>query len=234
MNKDQRDGGARPPDDHDRLWPLLPWYVNGTLGAADVARLEGHLAGCALCRGEVALLTAMEDEVRGLSVLEESMERNLDALHARLDGAAARPPGGSHAAPNGGDGAGGRWVRAWRTTPSLMRAVLGVETAAVTATILALVWTLGAGEPTGERFRLSSEPLPQVAETGWRVRFADDARAGALNRLLAELALTVVHGPTATGVYTLAPAAAGGGDDAARIDARLRASPAIAVAVRLP
>lgn len=232
MSAHPQDTGARARDEHDRLWPLLPWYVNGTLSAADVARLEHHLSHCALCRGEIALLTAMEDEVRGLSVLEESMERNLDALHARLDGTTA-VPGGGGAAGDGTQGHGRRWVRAWRSTPGLMRAVLGVETAAMTATVVALVWTLAASEPASERFRLSSEPLPPVEQTGWRVRFAEDARAGAVNALLGELALTVVHGPTTTGVYTLVPAAAGGGDGA-RIDARLRASPAIAVAVRLP
>ncbi len=37
----------------------LPEYVHGTLGAAERARVEAHLAGCAACRGEAALLRSM-------------------------------------------------------------------------------------------------------------------------------------------------------------------------------
>jgi anti-sigma factor RsiW len=34
----------------------LPEYVHGTLGAAERAQIEAHLAGCTACRDEVALL----------------------------------------------------------------------------------------------------------------------------------------------------------------------------------
>ena len=37
----------------------LPEYVHGTLGAAERARVEVHLAGCTVCHDEVALLRVM-------------------------------------------------------------------------------------------------------------------------------------------------------------------------------
>lgn len=33
---------------------ILPWYLNGTLEALELAELEEHLAGCAACRAELA------------------------------------------------------------------------------------------------------------------------------------------------------------------------------------
>lgn len=38
---------------HDELERLLPWYVNGTLGEAEMDRLNRHLAGCDRCAGRI-------------------------------------------------------------------------------------------------------------------------------------------------------------------------------------
>lgn len=40
---------------------LLPEYAHGVLGADDAARVAGHLAGCATCRAELALLGRVSD-----------------------------------------------------------------------------------------------------------------------------------------------------------------------------
>jgi len=46
---------AQHPED------LLPWYVNGSLSAAEQQRVEAHLQECGTCRAEVELLRAMRD-----------------------------------------------------------------------------------------------------------------------------------------------------------------------------
>ena len=40
--------------DCTRAAELIPWYLNGTLEAAERADLEKHLASCAACRAERA------------------------------------------------------------------------------------------------------------------------------------------------------------------------------------
>ncbi len=40
---------------------LLPEYAHGVLGADDAARVAGHLAGCATCRAELALLGRVKE-----------------------------------------------------------------------------------------------------------------------------------------------------------------------------
>ena len=45
---------------HAELTMLLPWYVNGTLGAADRERVLEHLSSCADCRAEVSLCMDMQ------------------------------------------------------------------------------------------------------------------------------------------------------------------------------
>jgi Putative zinc-finger len=39
---------------HDHLWELLPWYVNGTLDEAERAAVAHHIAVCSECKDEVA------------------------------------------------------------------------------------------------------------------------------------------------------------------------------------
>ncbi|HZN03682.1 MAG TPA: zf-HC2 domain-containing protein [Candidatus Polarisedimenticolia bacterium] len=41
--------------DRDAIAPLIPWYAAGTLGAAESAEVEAHLASCDDCRGLLAL-----------------------------------------------------------------------------------------------------------------------------------------------------------------------------------
>ncbi len=49
---------------HAELTMLLPWYVNGTLGAADRERVLEHLSSCADCREEVSLCMDMQASVQ--------------------------------------------------------------------------------------------------------------------------------------------------------------------------
>ena len=49
---------------HAELTMLLPWYVNGTLGAADRERVLEHLSTCADCSEEVSLCMDMQASVQ--------------------------------------------------------------------------------------------------------------------------------------------------------------------------
>ncbi|MCZ6649311.1 MAG: zf-HC2 domain-containing protein [Acidobacteria bacterium] len=48
----------------DSIHELLPWYVNGTLEAAETASFKEHLAGCHACRDELAVLEQMQAELK--------------------------------------------------------------------------------------------------------------------------------------------------------------------------
>src|SRR4029079_11318408 len=50
MMNERQDHGERV---HQRIWELLPWYVNGTLSDQDRERVEAHTADCRRCRDEV-------------------------------------------------------------------------------------------------------------------------------------------------------------------------------------
>jgi len=49
---------------HAEITMLLPWYVNGTLGAADRDRVLEHLSSCTKCREDVSLCMDMQASVQ--------------------------------------------------------------------------------------------------------------------------------------------------------------------------
>lgn len=49
--------------DHVLADPLLPWFVNGTLGPDEHKLVERHAAGCDECRGNIALLARVRNVV---------------------------------------------------------------------------------------------------------------------------------------------------------------------------
>lgn len=61
---------------------LLPWYVNGTLDAAERRDVERHLESCAQCRGELPLLAGMRDV---LAAPVNSSASGFDDLLARIN-----------------------------------------------------------------------------------------------------------------------------------------------------
>ena len=44
---------SHPNQWHQEVWELLPWYVNRTLDAQELAQVEQHLARCPACQEEV-------------------------------------------------------------------------------------------------------------------------------------------------------------------------------------
>lgn len=64
---------------------LLQLYVDGRLAPAQLARVEHHLAGCAPCRAELALLECIRDSSRECELIAEPADltqRVLDRVAA--------------------------------------------------------------------------------------------------------------------------------------------------------
>ena len=71
-------------DSHKQVQGVLPWYVNGTLDAEEVAAVEAHLSDCAECRAELESERALGQQIASLP------EHGWATLHSRLESAPAR------------------------------------------------------------------------------------------------------------------------------------------------
>lgn len=247
---------SQPRLSHQACWELLPWHANGTLAPDEAARVDDHLAVCAICREEVRACRELalglaaspettaegsnpaepEDPSEADSESDPEVEAGLERVMARIAAAesAARPTRRPRT---------GRWRSLVAATPRPMRRLVAAQAAALVFLLSGAVLLAGAalrdgtggaaGEPRAGLFRTLADPAPPSAAAGEgrvRVVFAETAAAGDVRDLLIAAGARVVDGPTPFGVYTVEPVTATGELDAARLLARLRTDPAVAFA----
>lgn len=164
---------------HEQTQDLLPWYVNGTLDAEEVALVEAHLPQCAECRAELERERFLAAQVAGLPI---DAEHGWTALEGKLDAAPAAAP-----------------VSFLRRRIALGWAIGGQLAAA------ALVLAIYAAQPTASDWQIyhalgtapASEPGNLV------VLFNPEASEKDIRAALLRLDARLVDGPTAGGAYVL-------------------------------
>lgn len=165
----------------DATWEMIPWYVNGSLPADQVAAFEAEANSCPACQAELARLRALSDEVMEKELLEGAQARSWAKIKAQIaEEEAARKP-----APQG-------WFA------GLNRGALGLGGAALAA-CLVLVFQLVAPPDDGFVTLTSSD-----AGTVMMVQPAQGLERDLLQAVLAELGLSIASGPTEAGLYAIA------------------------------
>ncbi len=177
---------------HQRIWELLPWYANGTLGDTERRTVEEHAAQCERCREEVQACRQLGEAVR-LTAAEAPTPHpaRLSRLMSRLDEA----EGSSRRA---------RLAGLLTATPKPVRWVLAGQLAALLLLATALVWT-PAPPPPAEFTTLSdSVAVATPAETQRvRVVFAEGATERQIRDVLLPIGGQLASGPSPLGVYTV-------------------------------
>ena len=179
---------------HRDAWDLIPWLINGRLDAGQRAGVERHLDECAECRSELQVQCELMQAMNARPLVEAMPRASLRRLWDRID-AESLPAQTAAAAPVPARARRLRWLAA---------AAAGIVLA------LGLALTLGGpwrGSPQAE-YRTVSDPGAAPAAGSIRAVFAGDLTVAELQALLQEAGLRARSGPTASGVYTLAPAPA--------------------------
>ena len=213
--------------EHQDVWELLPWHVNGTLDDAEAAKVDRHLERCLTCRSELARQRDLARHIRDSDATDGVLEASLARMHARI---AENEHGSRHAAP--ARRLVDRWLsaalRPFRESPRLVRGFVAVQAIAIVVMVTALSLTTPALSPRGGPDGAPYGTLAQesgLPEGGalLRVVFSPTAEERAMRGLLAAGGLRIVDGPSPTGVYTLS-VPVGAGDTVGTELARLRSS----------
>jgi hypothetical protein len=196
---------------HQQAWDLIPWLVNDTLESAEREELEQHLADCPHCRGELQAQRALLQAIIAGPRVEAMPRASLQKLWARIDARTA--PSASRQPP----GPRRRAASSWR-----IAAAAGVMLLLVASLLFLL---LPAQQQQTDEFRTVTDSVAGPAGEGIRAVFAGEMPLQELQSLLERTGLTVVAGPTASGVFTLGPATPA--HDAHAALPALRAHPAV-------
>lgn len=222
------ENGARRTG-HEKVWDLLPWYVNGTLVDGERGTVEEHLAACAICREEVRYWHGFSELVREDGELTVSSREGLARLRRQR-----APAGGRVRARRRGR------LAPLRDTPAPVRWLVAAQLGAILLLAGLLAVSLTPPEAAGPgadgsappaAFRTLSDPAPGVPADSahLRVVFSDQAREREMRGALITVGGRIVAGPSPTGVYTVAVEP---GDDGEQALATLRSFPQVLLAER--
>ena len=216
---------------HQKVWEILPWYVNGTLAGHEHELVARHILTCRSCADEVARCQSIAAAVRSSEAAAPTPSpEHLARLMERIDHA------GASAAP-------GRWrmrVREWlekirlafQETPSLFRWALAAQTAAIVLLTAATLWQASVAPSLLYRTLSDTGSGPELGRVTLQVVFAEDITEREIRTLLGSIGATIVAGPSPMAVYTVALAAGDGaapGQTQERL-ALLRANPKVRLA----
>ena len=198
---DQSDGNQ-----HQKVWEILPWYVNGTLEGHEHELVARHILRCQSCADEIVRCQSMATAVRSSEeAARMPSPEHLARLMERIDRASAS------ATPE-------RWrirVREWiekirlafQETPSLFRWALAAQTAVIVLLAGATLWQASLAPSLLYRTLSDAGSGPELGRVTLQVAFTDDITEREIRTLLGSVRATIVAGPSPMAVYTVALAA---------------------------
>lgn len=174
---------------HQRIWELLPWYANGTLGDAERRTVEEHAAQCERCREEMQVCRQLGEAVR-LAAVEAPTPHpaRLSRLMSRLDEADGSSPRE-------------RLSGLLTATPRPVRWILAGQLAALL--LLAAGWMWMSPPPPPAEFTTLSDAVAPAAGPQVRLVFAEGATERQIRDVLLPIGGQLAGGPSPLGVYTV-------------------------------
>lgn len=174
-----------PQNDHEYVWDLIPWYVNGTLPDADIAMVDAHARTCIACSEEIGRQTVLARKVVKTDPFDVPLQRSWDSLRAQVEAdLKSRQPV--------------RQKRGWMDVlQGQGKAVWG----GLAVACLALVVVMQVSGPVQDGFvTLTSEPASDTPTI--RFQPAGDLTQAQLSALLTPLGVVAIIGPSDAGIYS--------------------------------
>lgn len=176
-----------PPNERDKAWELIPWYVNGTLSEDEVRLVEAHAMDSDAFSEEIARQSALAEGVAKTDPFEVPLERSWETLRAQVEAdVAARTP--AKQGPSG-------WRAAFQGRGL-------VAAGGLVAASIALVVAFQFDAPPGGNDFVTLTSSNGVDVPVVRFQTGEAMEIDALQDLLAPLGVVSVTGPSQSGVYS--------------------------------
>lgn len=187
---------------HQDVWELLPWLVNGRLSESDCRRVEAHLRLCSVCREEHVAQRRIYDVMSTDTAVAQMPTAGLNRLRQRIE--AKERADGLDLPPDPACAPDARRASAagsFRVRPAaIAAAVIGLSVALAIPGVLRWNQTRHASAV----YHTVTSAAAQHADEVIRAVFDPTATLSELQAILDDAHLKIVSGPTEAGVYSLA------------------------------
>jgi len=171
------------PITHSRAFELLPWLVNGSLGAAERDAVEQHVRSCLSCHRELKEQQHLRAALRAQPAVHISPQTGFEKLARALEG---EPVLGERAAP--------------RRFEGLLR--FTAVAAAGALVVAGLLWLAPARhDPRSDAAYGTLASGPEASRGELDIVFVQSITAAEMQSLLMEIDGSVIAGPTGAGRY---------------------------------
>jgi len=181
--------------EHQEVWNLLPWYVNGSLESNELFRVKNHIKTCITCRIEIKQQQLLYDRMQHTDFMQQASQTSFAQLKKRLN----KPVIFDTNTENG-------QVRSWSGFFSLP--IFGLTKYAamsLSAFLVVLLFIFGLPinqpEPGGEYRTLANPSETKQRDKVIRVIFVEELDAGQIESILKNVSGEIVKGPSHKDIY---------------------------------
>lgn len=190
--------------EHEEISELIPWYVNGTIGALDRQKLDTHFVTCVACREEMLEERRIYQSMSADSGVEYMPAASFKRLQARIgDGEGALASAPAAAVSRFSPRAPAEGVLRQASRRLLIAASIAVLAVAISL-VSAIKWYRLGGPALPPDYHTVTSSVPRAPSEVIRAVFSPTITLGEMQAILDEAQLRIVSGPTEAGVYSLA------------------------------
>jgi anti-sigma factor RsiW len=185
---------------HDAVWLLIPWYVNGRIDEPQRARVDAHLRACQDCQTEVLTqrkicqtMAASNPDIEQLPTASlRGLLQQLDSPASPVDMVMVMPAPAARM----------QQVASWRWSRQVAASLATIAVA--TVGYMAFNHIGPANKTPPANYYTVTAAAPRVPLEVIRAVFTPAITVADMQRILNEAQLDIVAGPTPAGVYSLA------------------------------
>ena len=179
-------------NEHQKVWDLLPWYINHSLNASEQEIVKTHVKTCLTCRIELAQQQQVFEKIQQTDLLTQVSQASLAQLRKRI----VEQDRSSHIEP---------YQQVSKQPESSARQImdfLKYGALAASLAILSMPFML-ATENQGSvaEYRTLANPSEKMTDNRLRVVFSDESSATEIEAILSAVSGHIVKGPSLQGVY---------------------------------
>lgn len=182
-------------NEHQRVWHLLPWYINHSLDPAEQDIVIKHIKTCVTCRIELNQQQQVIENMQKIDLLQQISQVSFAQLKKKIDEQPKLHTVGKHEEPQNE-----LKLSAYRL-PNFVRYTALAASLLLLALPLILDSQIDKSGLKGDYRTLANSVESEQRSNMIRIVFADPSNPEQIETILSDVSGHIVKGPSENGVY---------------------------------